>query len=62
MDFRKAHESVLSLYLPSAYTSFRYSESMAPPIGAREIDGIPKAFMAELLVTKQNPNSCDRVG
>ena len=27
---------------------------MAPPIGAREIDGLPKASMAELLVTKQD--------
>ena len=35
---------------------------MAPPIGAREIDGLPKASIAELLVTKQDPNSCDRVG
>ena len=33
-----------------------------PPIEAREIDGLPEAFMAELLVTIQNPNSCDRVG
>ena len=33
-----------------------------PPIGAHEIDGLPKASMAELLVTKQDPNSCDRVG
>ena len=32
-----------------------------PPIGAREIDGLPKASMAELLVTKQDPNSSDRV-
>ena len=32
------------------------------PIGAREIDGLPKASMTELLVTKQDPNSCDRVG
>ena len=30
---------------------------MAPPIGAREIDGLPIASMAELLVTKQDPNS-----
>ena len=33
MDFKKAHESVLLLYLPPAYTTFRYSESMALPIG-----------------------------
>ena len=32
------------------------------PIGARKIDGLPKASIAELLVTKQDPNSCDRVG
>ena len=32
------------------------------PIGAREIDGLSKASMAELLVTKQDPNSSDRVG
>ena len=31
-------------------------------IGARKIDGLPKASMAELLVTKQDPNSCDQVG
>ena len=43
---------ILLLYLSSAYTS----------IGAREIDGLPKAFMAELLITKQDPNSCDRSG
>ena len=59
MDFRLANDSVLSLYLSPAYTSFQYSESMA---GAREIDGLPKASMAELLVTKQDLNPCDRVG
>ena len=32
-----------------------------PPIGAREINGLPKASMAELLVTKQDPNSCNRI-
>ena len=31
------------------------------PIGTHEIYGLPKASMAEMLVTKQNPNSCDRV-
>ena len=61
-DFGLANEYVLSLYLSPAYTSFRYSESMASPIAAREIDGLPKASMVELLVTKQDPNSCDRVG
>ena len=35
---------------------------MAPSIRAREIDGLPKASMAKLLVTKQDPNPCDRVG
>ena len=35
---------------------------MAPAIGAREIDGLPKASMGELLVTKQVTNTCDRVG
>ena len=39
-----------------------YLESMAPPIGARKIDGLPKASLAELLVTKQDSNSCDLVG
>ena len=29
---------------------------------SREIDGLPKASMAKLLVTKQDPNSCDRFG
>ena len=52
----------MSLYLLPAYTSFRFSESIAPPIGAREMDGLPKASMAELLVTKQDPNPCGRVG
>ena len=54
--------SILSLYLSLAYTSFRYSESMAPAHRGREIDGLPKASMAELLETKQDPISCDRVG
>ena len=36
-----ANDSVLSLYLSPAYTSVRYSESMAPPIGAREINKLP---------------------
>ena len=45
----------------SAYTSFLYSESMAPAHrGPR--NGLPKASMAELLVAKQDPNSCDWVG
>ena len=61
IDFRPANNSVL-LYLSQAYTIFRYSESMAPSIGAREIDELPKAFMAELLVTKQGPNPCDQAG
>ena len=52
----------MSLCLLLAYTSFQFSESMAPSIGTREIDGLPKASMAELLVTKQDPNSCDLVG
>ena len=56
------NDSVLSLYLSPAYTSFQYSVSMVPPIGAREIYGLPKAATAELLVFKQDPNSCDRVG
>ena len=62
MDFRLANDSVLSLYLSPAYTSFRYSERWPPPIGARGIDGLPKASIAGLLVIKQDPNSCDRVG
>ena len=41
---------------------FGIRRAWPPPIGAREIDGLPKASMAELLVTKQDPNSCDRVG
>ena len=52
----------MSLYLLPAYTSFRFSESMTPPTGAREIDGLPKASMVELLVTEQDLNSSDRVG
>ena len=61
MDFGSANNSILSLYLSSAYTSFRYLENMTPPIGAHEIDGLPKASMAELLITKLDLNSCDRV-
>ena len=41
---------------------FSIRKAWPPPIRAREIDGLPKASMAELLVTKQDPNSCDRVG
>ena len=43
---------------------FGIRKAWPPPIGAREIDGLPKAYMTELLVlvTKQDPNSCDRVG
>ena len=52
----------LSLYLSLVYTSFRYSEAWPPPIKACKIDELPKAYMAELLITKQDPNSCDRVG
>ena len=33
-----------------------------PPIGAGEINGPPKTSMAELLATKQDPNSSGRVG
>ena len=28
----------------------------------RKLDGLPKASMEELLVTKSEPNECDRVG
>ena len=41
---------------------FVIRKAWPPPIGACEIDGQPKASMAEQVVTKQNPNSCDRVG
>ena len=41
---------------------FGIPKAWPPPIGAREIDGLSKASMAELLVTKQDPNSYDRVG
>ena len=41
---------------------FGIRKTLTPPIWAREIDGLPKASMAELLVTKQDPNSCDRIG
>ena len=40
---------------------FGIRKAWPPPIGTREIDGLPKASMAEQ-VTKQDPNSCDRVG
>ena len=40
---------------------FGIRKAWPPPIGAGEIDGLPKASMAELLVTKQDPNSCYRV-
>ena len=41
---------------------FGIRKARPPPIGASEIDGLSKASMAELLVTKQDPNSCDRFG
>ena len=41
---------------------FGIRKAWPPPIGTREIEGLPKASMAELLVTKQAPYSCDRVG
>ena len=41
---------------------FGIRKAWPPPIGARQIDGLPKASMAELLVTKQDPNTCDWVG
>ena len=41
---------------------FDIRKEWPPPIGAREIDGLPKVSMAELLVTEQDPNSCDRSG
>ena len=43
----------MSLCLLPAYTSFRKARS--PHIGAHKMDGLPKASMAELLVTKQDP-------
>ena len=52
----------MSLYVSSAYTSFRYSESQAPAHRGPQNRWLPKASMAELLVTKQDPNSCDWVG
>ena len=51
---------IVYVIVPVTVTSFR--KAWPPPIGAREIDGLPKASMAELLVTKQDPNSCDWVG
>ena len=41
---------------------FGIRKAWPPSIGVRKIDGLPKASMAELLVTKQDLNSCDRVG
>ena len=41
---------------------FGIRKAWSPPIGAREIDGLPKASMTVLPVTKQDPNSCYRVG
>ena len=40
---------------------FGIRKAWPPPTGARKIDGLPKASMAELLVTKQDPISCDGV-
>ena len=48
------------LSLSSVYISIQKAWPM--PIGACEINGLPKASIAELLVTKQDPNLCDRVG
>ena len=41
---------------------FGIRKAWPPPIGTCEIDELPKASIVELLVTKQDPNSCDRVG
>ena len=41
---------------------FGIRKARPPPIWAREIDGLPKASMAKLLVTKQDLNSYERVG
>ena len=41
---------------------FDIRKAWPPPIRARKIDGLPKAAMAALLVTKQDSNSCDKVG
>ena len=41
---------------------FGIRKAWPPSIGVRKIDGLPKASMAELLVTKQDLNSCDQVG
>ena len=41
---------------------FGIRKAWPPPIGTLEIDGMPKASMVELLVTKQDPNSCDLGG
>ena len=40
---------------------FGIRKAWPSPFGDREIDGLTKASMAELLVTKQDPNSYDRV-
>ena len=41
---------------------FGIQKAWPPPIGARQIDELPKASEEEQLVTKQDPNLCDRVG
>ena len=53
MDFRIAQETSTLV--------FGIRKAWPPPIGAREIDGLPKASMVELLATKQDPNSYDWV-
>ena len=62
--FQVANDSVFhcACYWHWHTTVFGFWKAWPRSIGAREMDGLPKASMADLLVTKQDPNSCDRVG
>ena len=68
MTFLKIFDTGKRAIIYCHYTCHRHTQvfgvrkAWASPIGTREIDGLPKASMAELLVTKQDPNSCSRVG
>ena len=65
--FRKNHEAVKWISGKRRIVYYRWTcnrhtlvfgirKAWPPPIEAREIDGLPKASMVELLVTKQDPN------
>ena len=66
--FRKNPEAVKCIsgkqtivYCRSHTLVFSIRKAWPQPIRACEIDELSKASMVELLVTKQDPNSCDQI-